>query len=119
MENIQVIPENKKFRIQIIRKTLGRPKTIKSDEELLKESEENNKYDRQIGKPFYKKDRMNNTSEYNHQYYLDNIEKYTGTVCCEVCKLGLSRANIYRHNKTQRHLRNLKAAEPQPQPLII
>ena len=33
MENIQVIPENKKSRIQIITKTLGRPKTIKPIDE--------------------------------------------------------------------------------------
>ena len=46
-----------------------------------------------------------NSKEYMKSYYQSHKDKLGKKVWCETCQIEISKWNLYKHNKTERHLR--------------
>jgi len=46
---------------------------------------------------------MGNSKEYNHNYYLENKERYNKTWFCEFCDVKCKMINRAKHLKSSKH----------------
>ena len=53
--------------------------------------------------------------EQKKNYYIKNSDKIKEPIECKICNLQVQRHNIRRHERSQTHLKNIKA-EPHPEP---
>ena len=105
----EIIDNTTKEELIYSKPKIGRPKAIKTPEEILKETiiEASPRLGRKpIPESITKTKEY--IKEYHKNYYEQNKEKFLADVYCDICKVRYSKSNRSRHCKNRLHIRCLE-----------